>query len=87
MLKLAPTCGVVIQVSPFQSSQQHIGCVYYHMSHYLEIVGIQSVGKEVGCTKVSGDSAEKKKPNVFMKVCTILQEECKVCKKSGARRR
>jgi hypothetical protein len=53
--------------------------------------GFKAQGKKyglpAGCKRVSGDSAEKKKPNVFMKVCTILQEECKVCKQSGARRR
>ena len=94
LLKLAPTCGVVIQFSPFQSLQQHIAMrILTHEplsgncpdSKHRE----RSLGdlRDVQESVVIGDSAEKKKPNVFMKVCTILQEECKVCKQSGARRR
>jgi hypothetical protein len=42
--------------------------------------------KPAGAVEVTDGWREKKNPNVFMKVCIILQEECKVCKQSGASR-
>jgi hypothetical protein len=92
LLKLAPTCGIVIQFSPLQSVQQHIAMrILPHEPLSRNCPDSKHRKRSMGDLRDVQDSVvilqRRKKPNVFMKVCTILQEECKVCKQSGARRR